>query len=732
MFPPVPPPLGEETLPDLERLAEKWYAGAIKSGGAAALLSSILKPVVGLVAGILGFLFSVLDPIAVALAQAILNGFQTAAGGPMDAIAQIALTEFQDALSGGGGRFSGAGQAGRGIASVFIDRIVASSSGGGSGGVAPSLDPAKTFLGMMTELTVRGWALGLLGELETAGFIKGFEDLIGDISRSMGMGRLARVALQPLIQTIIGGPAVQFINQQYRPTLLNENLAVKQVIRGLKDQAWLSDELGKQGYSDDRIEAILEENRNHLTPPDLTRLLSDAFIDDAAYTDALKNQGWLEGDIPGLQRAIELTQEETLKRTVAQESLTLLKDGAITLDTFDTQIDTLAFTQNETHIWKFVGSWRASLPRRSLTVGQLESCLAKNLITLGEFRDHLTALGFSTDDATLVELLQQTTLTDKAEAAAAKKDIAAQKAAAAEQKQAAKIQAAKEKATSAAQAKADRLASLKAKQAAADAAHLARVQQTEAAAAAHAALIADAEKAKLITSEQAAAAKVQLTTITEQSKIQAAQAIATTSALDQAQSQADAAAVQEKITAEKAAAITSAAQKRAELDQELLDNRQADRVAGFQLARDNAQASFDAGEITASSLAKKLRAIDLQEQKAIASENIVAVQLSKAQLQAEAAAAKAALNVSTLAEKTTALPAATQRRQNAVTAAAAAHLQTVATVSAARTTATANLTAARVAALDAATAKRAELDQQLADQKTALEKQIIANQPPPV
>jgi hypothetical protein len=717
--------------PDLERLAEKWYAGAIKSGGLAAALSSVLKPIVGVFAGLLAFLFSILDPIALAFGKAILEGFNKAAGGPMETLLSLALAEFEEAIGGSGGGKFGAGSAAFGIADKFISRIESAAGGPGAFGVEPSLEPAKNFLAMMTEVGLRGWAMDLIAELESFGLIHAFEDLIGVISRTMGFGRLTRVALKPIIDATIGQAALAKVNLDYRPKLLSEGLAVKQVIRGLKDAGWLDQELGRQGYSSDRIEAILADARKYLPIADAANLERHGIFTEAEFDTDATNQGYTGPDASLLRTASALSIEDSLHTKILDVALQQLHDGIIDEAQFVGMVSDLKVPIGEAAAWGEIARLKLTLPRRTLTVLELKDCLKRNLIALDEFRQRLEGLGFSAEDATLLELLEHATLTDAAAAKQAKADIAAQKAAAKAAAAAAKVTAAAEKAAALAKKKADAAAFIAQKQAAAEQAHIDRIKLTEQALVEHEQLIADAHAQKLITDQQAVVARAQLTTVQQQHTAQVTAAAASRAATVAEQNTIDGLAVQEKITAEKVAATTKAAKARADLDQQLLDARQADRVAGFQLARQSAQDSFDAGEITAAALSKKLRAIDLQEKKAIAAEDVTKLQTTRAQQAAESAAAKGQIALDALAAKPTTLPAATQRRQDAIAATLADHVSAIAAAGTAKTTALSTLASTRVQQLDAQNTARAQLDQQLADARIALEQQIAANKPKP-
>jgi len=727
MATPEPPDL----TVDLERTAEKWYAGAIKHGGLEAALHAILKPVIGLVAGIVGFLFSILDPIALAIGKAIIEGFNTAAGGPLGTLLELAATEFREAIGGGGGKFGGTAEAGREIAAAFIDRIIRDTPSNDEWGITPSLDPAKSFLGMMTEVGLRGWAMDLLAELETVGLIHAFEDLIGIISRTMGFGRLARVALKPIIDATIGASVLNYVNLAYRPHLLGEGLAVREVIRGVKDGAWLDEELGRQGYSGDRIAAIVEANRVRIPLADLDRLVRAGIQSPQAFIDDAAGAGYTPEDGSLIRQAMDLTRRDALNQKTLDVGLQLLHDGVYTEGQFQQLLTTLQIPVDEQAQWSIIATLRLLFPRKVLSVAELNELLARNLISTGEYRDQLDRHGYSPADAVLLELLQQAITHDKQSAAAAREQIRQEKATAAAQKKAQEAVAAAARKQELAAKRKDQQDFIQAKAAAASQAAIDRITQTAHALTERHALIDQAEKDKLLTATEAEQQRAQLATLTAQHTAQTAAHQQQMTAIDEEAKAVDASHVAETTTAAKVAETTAAAQQRAAVDQQILDARRADRQAGYALARVSAQASFDAGEITAGALAKKLRAIDLQEQKDITSEDLTELQIEKATQAAETAAAKGQIDITALQEKATIAPAASRRRQDAIAAGLADHLSTAADVGTRRVAQLSELANKRIAAADAAATRRGALDQELAQQRIALEELIQSRKPKP-
>src|SRR5207244_1753262 len=101
----------------------------------------------------------------------------------------------------------------------------------GTGELTPAsgLAAAEKFLGFLTEFAVRQGNVAFISELIPIefNFLGGLREYGETLAKNLGLGRLSRRALQPLIQTLIADPLQWQLNTTYRPTLLNETSAIK-------------------------------------------------------------------------------------------------------------------------------------------------------------------------------------------------------------------------------------------------------------------------------------------------------------------------------------------------------------------------------------------------------------------------------------------------------------------------------------------------------------------------
>src|SRR5205814_6094695 len=88
----------------------------------------------------------------------------------------------------------------------------------------------------------------------------------------LGLNRLARVALHPLIQNTIATPLDWKTKKTFTPSLLSESAALRAFIAGKWTDAQLREELARQGWSQDRMDVLLSQQYKNLSLEDMLLL----------------------------------------------------------------------------------------------------------------------------------------------------------------------------------------------------------------------------------------------------------------------------------------------------------------------------------------------------------------------------------------------------------------------------------------------------------------------------
>lgn len=289
---------------------------------------------------------------------------------------------------------------------------------------------AKALMGFVLSSAVRQGNLeAISAEL---GPLAGHVDKFSEAMRAnLGIGRMLRFALRPIFQDLIAGPMKWAINKQYTPHLLNAAEAVRAVNSADVDEPTFAEELARDGYASNRVVAL---RRQHTLNPEVVRLLTmraAGKMVDQDFDLWMRRHGYSSETAALVAQASDLEPARRTSLALVEHYMLEYGRGNITAEAFRGFVDALkgaAFLLSPGEV-AGIESVAASinlttkLRPRHLTIGQLTTGYIDGVVTLQEFRDHLTALGYGADDLeieTEVLLLKAKAAADAAAARAAK------------------------------------------------------------------------------------------------------------------------------------------------------------------------------------------------------------------------------------------------------------------------------------------------------------------------
>lgn len=267
--------------------------------------------------------------------------------------------------------------------------------------------PAKAFLGFLTSFSVRQGNIEFFSELipEQWDIIRGVRRYGELLAESLGLGRLARRAFQPLVQILIAEPLTYALNQQYRPKLLSEDIAIRSYIRGgaaLSDvQQWLA----WQGYSDTAINALMAEYARAFTPAELIDLQRIGQMDDATAISLLQQAGMDQGTANRVWTAHVAQAANGIVHQQATVILSQHHQGLIDLPTASGLIDQLPMTPFEILEYKHLLGTRQENGWRALSESEMERAFLGGIIDVTTIQNYWQGFGYRPDAIQILTLL---------------------------------------------------------------------------------------------------------------------------------------------------------------------------------------------------------------------------------------------------------------------------------------------------------------------------------------
>jgi hypothetical protein len=225
------------------------------------------------------------------------------------------------------------------------------------------------------------------------------------LARNLGLGRLTRRALQPLIQTLISEPLQWQLNRQYRPKLLAEAQYVKAMHRGQLRRDQIDEWLSWLGYSDDAIEIVIAETQRPWQARELIELMRLKQMDDQTAISLLQLQGIDQGTAQQWWTSDKAAETHSLVREFGNLVLRQFRDGFITWETAREQITALPLLPDEIQWYYNLIGDKGAFFWRHLSEGEIERAFLGGIIDMTAAQTYWTRLGYAPDSVQTLTFL---------------------------------------------------------------------------------------------------------------------------------------------------------------------------------------------------------------------------------------------------------------------------------------------------------------------------------------
>src|SRR5262249_40138705 len=143
------------------------------------------------------------------------------------------------------------------------------------------------------------WTEGILlekveGYTSWSGHIESIADLAKDLVNALGLSRSARMALRPLVRTVVATPLEWKTQKTFRPNLLSEGEIIKAFNRGDYTGQEAAEELARLGYSDRRQNLLIKSAAKRLSTDDVQVLRRAGTLDRDYALQNLRDEGYDE------------------------------------------------------------------------------------------------------------------------------------------------------------------------------------------------------------------------------------------------------------------------------------------------------------------------------------------------------------------------------------------------------------------------------------------------------
>lgn len=366
---------------ELDKL-QQLLTNAIQEGGANALAAAMKSAI-----GILTF-----------VTRTLAEGEDRAVG-ELGRLAEVAIKDLLDvdvsvsAFSARGGKSVNTG----GETAIGAAILEALTRGGAS--LEPSDDAAKRFLTTILNFTLEGWVQATTVNTITAVIpyvdaVTQFGELDDMLAQSLGLGRLSRRVINPLLQARVITPFQWLVNKQYRPELLSANLTAQAFFRGRFTFEEAREELARQGWSDERIEMIIAAAARTLSVADAALAVRRGAWTEEDARQHLRDQGY---PVETAELALKLQDArdiEAFEAQLAGVAVTAYADRRIDRAQFTDVVRASVTDPRAANRLIELGETRRALNIRHLSSGEVEGMVKHGVLAFVDYRRALERDGY--------------------------------------------------------------------------------------------------------------------------------------------------------------------------------------------------------------------------------------------------------------------------------------------------------------------------------------------------
>lgn len=292
----------------------------------------------------------------------------------------------------------------RAIGGLLHDLLKREFGGDGTPDSVNGAAAARAFTGFNINFSAGTAIISILGEMSSLGYFKEFREVGESIAENLGLGRLHRGALKPLVDNLVTKPYNRELLAQYRQTRMTPEQYVRAATSGKIDNTAFHDNMAEAGYTDADIVTLQDLLQQKLGAGALAQLERAGRITREAANAILTTQGYALVDADGMMLSEQLHRDESLQTAYIQEAYNLARDRHITESDFQGVLNSITMAESEKQLWASRLSLHLLHPTKRISILQLAYLGERNQITDVEVDEWVTAEGYDEQDAALIHL----------------------------------------------------------------------------------------------------------------------------------------------------------------------------------------------------------------------------------------------------------------------------------------------------------------------------------------
>lgn len=287
---------------------------------------------------------------------------------------------------------------------------------------------AEKFSGFAINFATGSAFVSILTEAVSIGFLKQFRELGVETAQALGLGRLQRLAMQPLIRNAIQQPYDAYYRKILRPDRLSEAQAVRAFRAGNMSEDALRDQLASKGYRDQDIDILIDQLSQKVTATEFQKLIRYNAVSEQDAIDRLTNQGMDNDDAKLLLKTVDAGRADSQLSAILGDLETARLEGFLSQDEFTSDVQDLPIGPEEQSLYLKKIGLQLERPRKKLTLAQVKAGVIAGIVDFDYLDTFLKNEGYSDQDNLILtyEVIQALATAEEKAAAKAKKAAALQ------------------------------------------------------------------------------------------------------------------------------------------------------------------------------------------------------------------------------------------------------------------------------------------------------------------
>jgi len=269
---------------------------------------------------------------------------------------------------------------------------------------AAGFENAQRLVSFSLGTAIEGWLMGNLEKSMLHEFFPEWGNLDDVVAQNLGMGRLIRRVLAPLLNALVVEPTTRQLNKTFLPGFLTETQAVRAYNAGFIGEGEFFGIMAEHGWTRERAALLRVIAGKTLSEADVERGRDVGALGEQEALRALQALGY-NADLAGKQfEILELARLRKVEERVATVAGDMYRDREISEAEYRSALKAAGKSDEETTGLLGLGHIERSRPH-ALERSTIEQGFVAGLVSLGRLRRYYELEGFALEDQVLLEQL---------------------------------------------------------------------------------------------------------------------------------------------------------------------------------------------------------------------------------------------------------------------------------------------------------------------------------------